>query len=438
MATAKATVSKKTTAKATAKKAPVVALNGQSASVVNALAKSSTKTKLTWRANRQKINIASLDNVLAKTKAQLVNKDVVGLTNEVSGYKKFQNVIDFLKANNIQFKVTDIPKFEKHKLRNLIIPEEVQRLLDKPHCAKIASGFDPRLLSPVFIVRMAGTNQLLVIDSMHTLTIVGSFAKDGVWDNVPSDWLDFEYPCWVVDTDQESFALLAGLYRNGVGSKPWDEFDYHRVHVRSYRLYGDRGPNDEYKHAADKQSHCESEDTIPMAPNHPQAGRAGTLTHIKALSSYDDDAMDEFKFIISMNNKYWHGSAVDSAAFGFYGNLYIGLLNNNVPMKGKQFNQFMDDLHAIVKTFFVGFPELRSITTETYKDWMKLQGKDTKAPPFNCALALALKIYKKLGGTHLVPTDVNMFVYNPAPGVSNDIYDSLPLSIRQNVANYTL
>lgn len=422
MATAKATANAIATAKATATVVPPIG----------------SKTKLVWKPNRQKINIAQLDNVLAKTKAQLKNKVVVDLTDEVSGYKKFQNVIAFLKANSIQFKIENMPKFENHKLRDLVIPEEVQRLLDKPHCAKIASGFDPRLLSPVFVVRLQGTNTLLVIDSMHTLTIVGSFAKEGLWDNVPNDWLDFEYPCWVVDTDQESFALLAGLYRNGVGSKPWDEFDYHRVHVRSYRLYGDNGPNDTYKLAALKQSHCESEDTIPMAPNHAHAGRAGTLTHIKALSSYSDDDMDEFKFVISMNNKYWHGSEVDSAAFGFYGNLYIGLLNGNVPMKGKAFDKFMDDIHAIVKTFFVGFPELRSITTETYKTWMKIQGKDTKAPPFNCALALVLKLYKKLQGTHLVPTDVSMFTYEPAPGVRHDIYESLPLSIRQNVVNYTL
>jgi hypothetical protein len=175
-----------------------------------------------------------------------------------------------------------------------------------------------------------------------------------------------------------------------------------------------------------------------MAPNHAHAGRAGTLTHIKALSSYTDDDMDKFKFIISMNNKFWHGSEVDSQAFGFYGHLYSGLMSGNVPMKGKAFDEFMKDIHAIVKTFFVGFPELRSITAETHKAWLKIQGKDAKTPPYNCALALVLKLYKKLHGKHLVTTDVNDFIYTPAPGITHDIYDSLPLNIRQNVGNYTL
>jgi hypothetical protein len=428
MATAKAPA--KATAKATA---TVSVKNKQVSSFVP-----NGKAKLVWRANRQKVDISKLDNVLAKTKKQLKNKTVIDLTDELSGYKKFQNVIAFLKANDIKFDPKDIPKFEMHKLREILTPEEVQRLLDKPHCAKIAGGFDPRLLSPIYVVRLNGSPDLLGIDSMHTETVVASFAREGLWGNDPEQWLDFEYPCWVIDTKQESFPLLAGLYRNGEGSKPWDEFDHHRVHVRSFRFYGDNGPNDKYKLAADKQTHCEKEDTIPMAPNHPHAGRAGTLTHIKALSSYSDNDMDEFKFVISMNNKYWHGSEVDSAAFGFYGNLYIGLLNGNVPMKGKNFDKFMNDIHAIIKTFFVSFAELRSITTETYKNWMKLQGKDTKAPPFNCALALVLKMYKQLNGQHLVTSDVNMFTYNPAPGISLDIYESLPLNIRQNVNNYEL
>lgn len=432
MATAKATVAKATTAKATAKAKTVNTSNG----TVTVMS-TGGKTKLVWRANRQKVDISKLDNVLAKNKVLKI-KTAVDLTDEVMGYKKFQDVIAFLKANSITFDPTAIPKFENHKLRDIFTPEEVQRLLDKPHCAKIGSNFDPRLLSPIFVVRLKGSNQLLGFDSMHTETIVAAFAREGLWGNDPAKWLDFEYPCWVVDTDQKSFPLLAALYRNGEGSKPWDEFDHHRVHVRSYRLYGDNGPGDKYKLAAEKQTICESNDTIPMAPNHAHAGRAGTLTHIKALTSFSEDDMDEFKFTMMMNNKYWHGSAMDSAAFGFYGNLYIGLLNNNVPMKGKVFDKFMNDLHAIIKTFFVGFPELRSITTETYKTWMKIQGKDTKAPPFNCALALVLKMYKKLNGTHLVPSDANMFTYNPAPNINHDIYDSLPLSIRQSVNNYEL
>ena len=409
-----------------------------STSLVTVPLQSSVKLKIKWRANKQKVDISTIDDVLAKSKDQLTNKSVIELTDELFKNNKFVKLINYFKANNITFNTTSIPTSEKHKLGDILSPEEVQRLLDTDHCINIAQNMDPHLLSPIYIVRLKGTTLLLCIDSMHTLTVVAAFAREGLWGNIPAEWLDFEYPCWVIETDQESFTSLAALHQNGTGKKPWGQYDYHRVHVRAFRFYGDHGPNGIYKLASDKQYHCVNESTIPLPQNHKHVGRAGTLSHIQALSSYTEDEMDEFKFVISMNNKYWHGSQVDSAAFGFYGNLYIGLLNNNIPMKGKGFDKFMDDIHAITKTFFVSFSELRSITAETYKAWMKIQGKDVKAPPFNCALALILKIYKKLQGTHLVTGDAGMFLFYPTPHIVHDIYDSLPLSIRHQVSNSEL
>ena len=198
MATAKAPAkaNAEATAEATAKKTSLTCLDGQTAMLVNALVStSSSKKKLVWKPNRQKVNISQLDNVLSKTKKQLKNKTVVDLTNELKGYKKFQDVIEFYKANKILFKSKDIPKFESHKLRDLLTPEEVQRLLDKPHCARITRDFDPRLLSPIYVVRLNGSKQLLVVDAMHTQTIVAYLAKEGLWGNDPAEWLDFEYPC---------------------------------------------------------------------------------------------------------------------------------------------------------------------------------------------------------------------------------------------------
>jgi hypothetical protein len=98
----------------------------------------------------------------------------------------------------------------------------------------------------------------------------------------------------------------------------------------------------------------------------------------------------------------------------------------------------MNDIHAIVKTFFVSMGQLRTVTSSTYKTWMELQGRKGGAPADNCALALVFKIYKRLGGTHLVTSDANAYVYAPTPTARHDIYDSLPLSMRQKIANSTL
>ena len=413
------------------------------------LSKGSTvtqKTKITWTPNRRKVDLTLIDNPLAKTKQQLVNKKVTQLTAEIMADKKFKKQVDFYKTNNITFDADAIPKFEKHKLKDLLTPEEVQRLLDHAHMTGILTKFDPRLLSPIYVVRLNGKVELFVFDSMHTLTSVAVLIQEGLMSRtnpktgkreIITDGLDFEYPCWVIDTDDESFPMVAALYRNGEGSKAWGPFDYHRVYVRSFEFYGNSGPDGEYELAYKKQQLMVQENSVPLPKGHQDLGMIGTLSHIEAVSEYKASSMAELEFIMKTNNKYWKGTN-DASMFGFYGNLYQGFTNVNQPTSGKQFNVFLDELHAVIKTFFTSMAELKSATGAAYKDFQQKQGKTGTTPPFNCALALVLKMYVRLGGKHPVPTDVNMFVYSPSSNVKIDIYDSLPLSVRQDVNNSTL
>ena len=403
------------------------------------------KSKITWTANRRKVDLSQIDDPLSKPKNKLVNKKVSQLTAEITEDKKFKKQIDFYKTNKITFNAGDIPKFEKHKLKDLLTPEEVQRLLDHAHMTNIVSKFDPRLLSPIYVVRLNGKPEMFVFDSMHTLTSVAVLVTEGLLHRedgkgnkvIVTDGLDFEYPCWVIDTTDESFPMVAALYRNGEGSKAWGPYDYHRVYVRSFEFYGNPGPDGEYELAYKKQKLMVQENSVPLPKGHQDLGMIGTLSHIEAVSEYKAASMPELEFIMKTNNKYWKGTN-DSSMFGFYGNLYQGFTNVNQPTTGKQFNLFLDELHAIIKTFFTSMAELKSTTSAAYKDWLQKQGKGNATPPFNCALALVLKMYLRLGGKHSVPSDVNMFVYSPSSNVKIDIYDSLPLSVRQNVNNYTL
>jgi hypothetical protein len=209
------------------------------------------------------------------------------------------------------------------------------------------------------------------------------------------------------------------------------------VYVRSFEFYGNPGHNGEYELAYKKQQLMVQENAVPLPKGHQDLGMIGTLSHIEAVSDYKPNDMPELEFIMKTNNKYWKGTN-DSSMFGFYGNLYQGFHNVNQPTTGKAFNVFLDELHAVIKTFFVSMAELKSATSAAYKDFQQKQGKNGATPPFNCALAIVLKMYVRLGGKHPVPSDVNMFVYAPSSNVKIDIYDSLPLSVRQDVNNHTL
>lgn len=403
------------------------------------------KSKITWTPNRRKVDLSQIDDPLSKPKNKLVNKKVNQLTTEILADKKFKKQVDFYKTNNITFNAGDIPKFENHKLKDLLTPEEVQRLLDHAHMTGIVSKFDPRLLSPIYVVRLNGKPELFVFDSMHTLTSIAVLITEGLMHReddkgnkvVITDGLDFEYPCWVIDTTDESFPMVAALYRNGEGSKAWGPYDYHRVYVRSFEFYGNPGPDGAYELAYKKQKLMVQENAVPLPKGHADLGMVGTLSHIEAVSDYKPADMAELDFIMKTNNKYWKGTN-DSSMFGFYGNLYQGFANVTQPTSGKQFDAFLNELHAVIKTFFTSMPELKAATTAAYKDWLNKQGKSNATPPQNCALALVLKMYQRLGGKHLVPSDANMFVYSPSTNVKIDIYDSLPLSVRQDVNKYTL
>lgn len=398
-----------------------------------------TKTKISFVKSNLKVDLSTIENPLAKKKSELVNKTLTELTDELLADTDFMRAVNFYKANEITFDPNSIPKGVSEPFKNIFVPEEVQRLLDHGHCASVLSKFDPRLLSPAYVVRLMGSAELLLFDSMHTATVVSAMARCGLWEGYDeSNWMNMEFPCWIIDTDEESFASRAALYRNGEGSKPWEPYDYHRVYVRSFNLYNDAGPKDKYALAAKKQKICERESAIPLPKKHPQQGMAGTTSRVEDIASYDEAELPELEFIMTTNNKYWHGTVQDSAAFGFYGNLYKGLNLAGVPLKGKEYDQFMNDIHAIIKTFFVSMSQLRTVTSATYKTWMELQGKRGGSPADNCALAIVSKIYKRLGGTHPITSDATAYVYAPTPTTRHDIYDSLPLSMRQKIANSTL
>jgi len=398
------------------------------------------KTKISFNKGNLKVNLSAIDNPLAKKKSDLTNKTLRESSDELLEDPDFMKAVAFYKANNITFDPNTIPKGAMKPLKSILVPEEVQRLLDTYHCTNsILSKFDARLTSPAYVVNVMNSGELLLFDTMHGITTITAMVRCGLWQGYDeSNWEDFEYPCWIINTDEESFAARAALYRNGEGSKPWEPYDYHRVYVRSFTLYNDSGPKGKYELAAKKQKICEREFAVPLPKKHLQQGMAGTTSRVEDIAGFDEADMGEFEFIFVTNNKYWHGVALDSAAFGFYGNLYRGMNLAGVPLKGKEYDQFMNDIHAIIKTFFVSMSQLRTVTSATYKTWMELQGKKGGAPGDTCALAVVSKIYKRLGGTHPVTSVANEYVWSPTPSIRHDIYESLPLSMRQKIANATL
>lgn len=338
--------------------------------------------------------------------------------------------INGLKANGQQFDPTLIGKVINAPIGTVFFNEITQRLLDTNHCYEdILVKFDPRLLSPVFATKQKNKS-LSCFDTQHGITIVGLLAKHGLWGNDTANWEDFKYPMFVVDEPHPSFTPEAALHRNGKGQKKWEVYDHHRIKVAAVRQHNNPTKSKEYEDAEKRQTICEQFEAIPLPKGHQDFGKAGTLSRTDVIYDWH---IPTLKFILGTHKSYWHGTLIDSAAWGLYGNLIEHMNYNGFPTKGKKWDEFLDDLHATISECFTDLAGLRTATERAFTKYYKKAYpnlKNVPSCPNNAALAVVLKIYRKVGGKYYLPGDVNDFTYN-----GDDIYNHLDQDIKDIVEN---
>jgi hypothetical protein len=394
---------------------------------------STTKKSFPWTdvPQGQVIDITKIKNPLDKRR--LKNSKPKTLAESVAELEKnpvIANMLADLKKKKKKFDPTKIGVAKKQKIGSVTFLEETQRLVIPKHIADIGENCKEELLSPVFVTVSPDGKSNPNFDTQHGVNLVGLFAKHGLWEGVDSTkWEDFEYPFFVVNNSDIAFANEAAFHRNGKGQKKWTAFDFHRIKVAGVRQHG--SAIKEYVDAEKRQSICEKYEAIPLSASHSQKGKAGTLDRIDAVYNWNHKTL---AFILATHKKYWHGTKLDSAAFGLYGHLFEGMTRKSIPTAGPQWDEFLDSFHAIIKKCFTDLATLRKETENTHVAWHEAAYPnipDHKLKSTNCALAIVLKIYQCLGGTHPLTNDANDFNY---AGV--DIYDYLdPVDVHEAVNN---
>lgn len=380
----------------------------------------------------QKVDITKIRNPLDPKK--LANPKIKTLEESVAELEQNEEIMEYietLKANNKKFKTEHIGKIVNGKIGSVTFNEITQRLLDANHCYDdILVKLDPRLLSPVFATNQAdGTRSCF--DTQHGINIVGLLAKHGRWDKVPKNWLDFEFPMFVVDEPHPSFTPEAALHRNGKGQKKWEPYDHHKIKVAAVRQYNNPSQNDEYFDAEKRQYICEKYEAIPLPSNHPDYGKAGTLSRTDALYKWN---LHTVEFILSTHKTYWHGTLIDSAAWGLYGHLFENMVKNGFPTKGPEWKKFLDEFHATIAECFTDLANLRTATDNAFKKYFRKAHpnlKNVPSAPHNAALSIVLKIYRDVGGEYNYMTgDVNDYEQNGC-----NIYNEIDEDIRETIKN---
>jgi hypothetical protein len=368
----------------------------------------------------QIIDISKIKNPLDKKRLKSAKpKTLAQSVAELEKNPVIANMLADLKKKKKTFDPSKIGTTTNHRIGSATFLEETQRLIILKQVAYIMENCQEKLLSPAFATVSADGKSNPVFDTQHGLNVVGLFAKHGLWENVdPAKWEDMEYPFFIINDSDIAFANEAAYHRNGKGQKKWGPFDFHRIKVAGVRHHG--SAIKEYVDAEKRQSICEKYEAIPLPASHPQKGKAGTLDRIDAVYDWKHKTLS---FILATHKKYWHGTKLDSAAFGLYGHLFEGMTRKSIPTSGAQWDEFLDNFHAIIEKCFTDLKTLRSETETAHVAWHESAYPNItnhKIKSTNCALAIVLKIYQRLRGTHPLTNDVNDFNY---AGV--DIYDYL-------------
>jgi hypothetical protein len=398
------------------------------------------------------VDMSKIDNPLET--AKIVKPKITTLKQSIASIKKNKRIQEVIQKltdpkNKKIFDINKVGQLHNKPIGLATFNGITQRLVDPEHVADILENMVEGLLSPVFATTSAdGT--FPAFDTMHGSHAVGILAELGLWGNNPAKWEDFEFPFFVIDNQNPFFADEAAYRRNGKGQRKWLGYDYHRIKVAAVRRGLAMNPpqistNSEYILAERLQTLCEQYEAIPLADKHQHNGKAGTLGRIDALTKWAatsrNNDLDELaipKFILETHKKYWHGTVCDSAMYGLYGNLYLEMHKIDCKMKGKEWSEFLDRLHATLFECFTDLAIFRSKVENAYTPWYEnafptlaaAKKKKSISPADDCALSIVLKIMKHAGETHdAVGTNTaNSYVKD-----GFDIYDFLEDEVLETV-----
>ena len=340
---------------------------------------------------------------------------------------KIMEAINQLKAQQIKFSTHDFGVSGYTKLKDILFDEIAQRDLVLTHIANTLPVFNPSLTSPAFIANVNGDKYNF--DTMHGISMFGLLCKHGLIKEVdPANYLETEYASYTIPNASAGLPAYSAMTRNGLGQKRWASFDHHKIKSGLGRQYpADYGVM--FAKEVKLQDLCELYEAIPVSPQSAYNGKAGTISRVDALYKYD---FYQVEFALERHKEYWHGTHLDDAAYGFYGNMIA--YSKSVGWNKKDLLKLSDHLNAIVFDFFTDLAGARTEVVNTYVRWFKACNPLSKKVPGatdDCFLAVMQKIYLHLNGSAEVTSHAYNFVHN-----NKDIYDYLPEEIKNKVDTY--
>lgn len=376
----------------------------------------------------QKIDVTKIYNPVASNNlSNRKPKKITDLIELAEQNPKIVSELNQLKAQGVKFSTGDFGISGYTALKDFLFDEIAQRDLVLTHISNTLPVFNPSLTSPAFVADV--DSDLYNYDTQHGLTMFALLCKYGLIKEVDAeDYLNAKYASYTIPNASAGLPAYSAMTRNGLGQKKWTSFDHHKTKVGLARQYPTHY-GEMFKKEVMLQDLCEKYEAIPVSPQSPFNGKAGTISRVDALYKYENYQVE---FTLDRHKAYWHGTHFDDAAYGFYSNIIS--YGNNVGWTKKELVKLSDHLNAIVFDFFTDLAGARTEVVNAHERWFRAcnpLAKKLPSPTDDCFLAIMQKIYLKLTGTSEVTSHAYNFVHN-----GRDIYDYLTDEIKNKVDTY--
>jgi hypothetical protein len=296
-----------------------------------------------------------------------------------------------------------MPKFSKEKLGVLDIEELIQRDLDDKHCAnKIANIdlFDPALLQPVICIKTS-KGKFISIDAQHTAATVAALIDAGFVPGV-TDWREFEYAFWYIETDNLAYARKAFGILNGKGKKKQSQYQQLRTSVYVVRIDKDRTDPEDVE-VENMVSIAEKHNCFPVEEDSDLLKHPGTFSNVSIFKTL---TASELEIACEWHNKYFHYEGIHVNLFFIYRDLCREFGAAKMVMTDK----FKEELAALIQNLFGNLAQFAESCKEAHRLYTTKQHGypgNWHDDAYACAL---VQLYQKFGGKEkIAPTLLDRF-----------------------------
>ena len=373
---------------------------------------------------------------LKRKKGEYRITSIAELVTKLSDNSDWQKLMTRMSKKNIKYTRTNRIKFKLVKVRDIFVDDDIQRWLNIKNCLKIANPetFKVSFLSAIQCIKIPGKEEYHSFNAQHTVVVEAAFAYNGIWSDYAGDYLDLEVPVTYIETEDRSEAREAFEVFNGRGGLPISPYHKHKQRVIRYRVDGN---NDlEYQQAHELQEIAEELGFEFQSdnPEDPNIGLPGLITHVSASSNYYGKP-NHWRFILSTHKKYWPNIQLAGMEIDLYGFMYE-YMSKIADVNSAAFEkEFLEPVNAVIQTLYQSPKVFGENSANTYKRWYAktwdMDEEDAKVEAQG-SFVLLLKFYRKLKGTHKLPTIVNYYDNETA----GDVIEHVETTTKQVLKNY--